>query len=195
MIRVFTALCKSLFEKLTDEDIFNEATGEFRQYDEKCPRCGTSGKLYPYGDYSRNLVSHNGDETVENCVKPLRFKCASCGATHALLSDIIIPYSPYSLRFKLTVLIAYFKRDMTVVAVCEHFGIAVSTLYSWKQCLLEHKELLRGVLENLKESAISFLQSLLESSYFSDFLRDFYQQHSFSFIQNISITTAQSVPP
>jgi hypothetical protein len=95
----------------------------------------------------------------------------------------------------LSVLIAYFKRDMTVVKICSQFGIAVSTLYKWKERLLSHKELLLGTLVNQAESALSFLQGLLGSVSLSGFLRNFFQRHAFSFFQNKSITAAQSVPP
>jgi len=195
MIRFFTALCKSVFENLTDVDIFKDATDGFCHYDEKCPNCGASGKLFPYGSYSRNLVSYDDGETIEFHVSPRRFECASCGVTHALLPDILIPSSPYSLRFKLAVLIAYFERNTTVVAVCERFGIAVSTLYSWKELLLEHKELLFGMLANLEESAIAFIQNLFEVSCFSDRLRSFFCRHAFSFMQRNPTTVTRSPPP
>jgi transposase-like protein len=184
MIRLFTKLCKSLLENFTDVDIFKEATDAFRHYDKKCPRCGALRKLFPYGDgYFRNLVSHQNGETVESRVNPRRFKCASCGATHALLPDILIPYSPYSLRFKLAVLIAYFERNVTVEAICKCFGIAVSTLYSWKKRLIEHKDLLLGMLESQKESAIAFLRRLSEADCLSDHLHNFSHKHTLSFMQ------------
>ena len=183
MIRHFTALCKTIFDNFSDEAIFKDATGEFCHYGEKCPRCGAFGKLSPYGSYFRNLVSYKDGIIVESRVSPLRFECTSCGATHALLPDIIIPYSPYSLRFILTVLTAYFERKTTVAEVCCRFSIAVSTLYSWKERLLEHKELLLGILESLKESGITFLRSLFGVACLSDRLRSFFQRYAFSFMQ------------
>jgi len=195
MIRLFTTLCKSLLEKLTDVAIFNDATGQFNHYDEKCPSCGAVGKLSPYGNYSRNLVSHKNGTTVEANVNPSRFECTSCGVTHALLPDILIPYSPYSLRFKLAVLTAYFDRNTTVAAVCERFGIAVSTLYSWKKRLLEHEELLLGALASLEVSAITFVKNLFEATCLSDHLQSFFQQYAFSFMQHTPATATRCRPP
>ena len=195
MIRLFTALCKTIFDHFTDVDIFNNATGGFRHYGEKCPRCGASGKLSPYGSYSRDLVSYKGGIPIESRVSPLRFECASCGATHALLPDILVPYSPYSLRFKLAVLTAYFEKKITVVELCEHFGIAVSTLYSWKERLLEHKELLLGILAGQKESAVAFLRNLFGAVCISDHLRNFFHRHAFSFMQGQPATATWSCPP
>ena len=195
MIRRFTTLCKAILDNLSDEDIFLKATDEFRHHGEKCPCCGAVGKLSPYGGYSRNLVSHKNRITIESRVRPLRFKCASCRATHAILPDILIPYSQYSLRFMLTVLLAYFKRDKTVVAICERFGIAVSTLYAWKERLLKHKELLLGVILNRKQPARTFLQNLFGSADISDRLLYFFNQYAFSFLQNQPIAATCSPPP
>ena len=195
MIRVFSILCKTLLEKLSDVEIFKKATDEFDHYNESCPRCGAFGKLSPCGSYSRDLVSYEDGVTVDSRVSPRRFKCASCGATHALLPDILIPYSPYSLRFKLTALTAYFDKDTIVSAVCERFGIAISTLYSWKKLLLEHKELLLGIIVSQKESATFFIQSLLLSPCLSERLSSFFRRHAFSFMQRMPLTATRSLPP
>ena len=199
MIRVFAALCKSLFETLTDVSIFKNATDGFSYYGESCPNCGAAGKLSPYGSYFRNLVSYENGATVEERINPLRFECTSCGVTHALLPDVLTPYSPYSLRFKLAALTAYFERDTTVAdakptvhAICEHFGIAVSTLYSWKERLLEHKELLLGILASLQESVLAFLRNLFEAPCLSKRLRCFFRRHAFSFMQRTPATRSQS---
>jgi ribosomal protein S27AE len=200
MIRLFTALCKALFENLCDETIFLAAAGRFSYRGERCPKCGAGGKLSPYGDYSRGLVSLIGGKIDARRVKPLRFICAPCGATHALLPDILTPYSPYSLRFKLTVLIAYFEKmereqNITVAAICERFAIAVSTLYEWKELLLEHKDLMLGLLISRKEPALAFLRGLPGSGRPSGRLRDFFRKHGFSFLQNKSASAARSRPP
>jgi len=195
MIRLFTTLCKSVLEKLSDNDIFQEATDGFSYHDKQCPGCGATGKLSPHGCYYRNLISPDGDfkpdkqataKVIEYSICPLRFKCESCGATHALLPDILIPYSAYSLRFMLTVLVAYFERSktVTVTAVCTHYGIAISTLYAWKHRLLEHKDLLLGMLASLKEPAHTFIRGLFTSLRISEQLNDFFHRYSFSFLQN-----------
>ena len=194
MIRFYTSLCKALLEKFTDVAIFMEATDRFRHYNEKCPRCGAAGKLSPYGDYSRNLVSYKDGMLIESRISPRRFVCASCGVTHALLPDILIPYSPYSLRFKFAILTAYFKKDTNVTVICECFGIAVSTLYDWKKRLLEHKELLLGVLVSRKDSALAFIQDMFGSNYLSDHLCNFFHRYAFSFMQHPSRTATRSPP-
>jgi ribosomal protein S27AE len=195
MIRVFAKLCKTLLEKLTDVEIFKQAADGFDRYNESCPSCGAFGKLSPCGSYSRNVVSYEDGTVVDSRVSPHRFECASCGATHALLPDILIPNSSYSFRFKLFALIAYFDRDTTVSAVCERFGIAVSTLYSWKKLLLEHKELLLGIVASQKESAIAFIQSLFWSPKLSSRICGFFRRHAFSFMQRTPAAATRSPPP
>lgn len=86
-------------------------------------------------------------EPVTHTVTVQRYRCGSCGHTHALLSSALVPYSSYSLRFILSVLRAYFLRTDTVAGICERVGIAISTLYRWKKLFLTHKQLWLGVLE------------------------------------------------
>jgi len=196
MIRHFTAQCKLLLNSLIDEDLFYEATKEFSHYNEPCPRCGASGKLSRYGDYSRWLVFKIDESAFSRRIRPLRFKCASCDATHALLPDILVPYSPYSLRFKLSALIAYYERNTTVVAVCEQLGIAVSTIYAWKELFLSHKDLMLGLLASGKEPALAFLRRLFgANNCLSDRLRSFFRRYAFSFMQNRSTSATQSNSP
>jgi transposase-like protein len=95
----------------------------------------------------------------------------------------------------LTVLIAYFERNTTVVEVCKYFSIAVSTLYIWKERLLEHKELLLGELMSRKKPALAFIHTLLGSDCISDHLSDFFHRHDFSFMQDRLTVATRSVPP
>jgi len=201
MIRYFVELCKQKLESLSDETIFHDSTSGFNCYGKKCPKCGATGTLSPYGDYPRYLISFKGGKIIESLVKPLRFECKpggtthGCGTTHALLPDVLVPYSPYSLRFMLTVLIAYFERDTTVVAICKRFCIAVSTLYVWKARLLEHKALLLGELMSRKKPALAFIHNLLGSDCLSDHLSGFFHRYDFSFMQDRLQVATRSVPP
>jgi hypothetical protein len=94
---------------------------------ECCAACGAFGRCAPYASYTRWVVSiqRGVREEYELCVE--RVICNSCGHTHALLSDVLIPYGSYSLRFILHVLRAYLIRMGTVAALCVSFSIAVST--------------------------------------------------------------------
>ena len=157
-----------------------------------CPKCGTTGRLAPHGSYTRYLVTHDDGVVTTSLLEVKRFKCPSCRATHALLPDVLIPYGTYSLRFKLTVLLAYFERSMTVGAICSHFAIAISSLYTWLKQFGEHKELLLGVLLSLSTPAVEFIVDWLPKAV--DPLRRFIAMFGFSFLQNNRKTT-QYAPP
>ena len=197
MIRLFKELCKTLLENLTDEEIFLKATDDYNHHSERCPRCGVRGRLSPHGIYSRQLVSYENGMVLDQRISLQRFECNSCYSTHALHPDILIPFSPYSLRFKLTVLIAYFERDTTVASICNHFCIAVSTLYEWKKGLLEHKDLLFSILinRNRNKSAVAFIYGLLGSTRLSGILGDFFHRYDFSFLQSRPPTATRGRPP
>jgi transposase len=132
---------------------------------------------------------------AESRVKLLRFECKSCGVTHAIIPGNLIPYSPYNLSFKLIVLIAYFERTTTVVALCANYGIAVSTLYAWKHRLLEHKDLALGALLSMKTLAVDFLRGFFDSVQISDRLSGFFKRFGFSFMQNRCAPATRSTPP
>ena len=195
MIRHFDGLCKALLEKTIDLDIFIDATNRFKYGSAACPRCGAKGRLSGYGDYRRNLVSHSRGRTKSHAVRPYRFKCASCVSTHALLPDILVPYSPYTIRFKLELLAAYYEREATVEAICGRFGVAISTLYAWKKLFESHIALLLGVLSSLKEPALAFLIGLLRSDRLSVTLRGFFLKLGFSFMQRQPGAATRSRPP
>ena len=173
--------------------IYQDVADRYKHYDERCPHCGAKGKLKPYGSYYRHMVYYTDSKVEDKRIKVLRFKCKSCGKTHALLPDILIPYSSYTLAFKLTVLLEYFKREKTVIQICEYFGIAVSTLYAWKKQLLDHKELVIGVMASKTANIVAFLREFIDSNC----LQRFFSKYGFSFMQTRRNRrqTTQSVPP
>ena len=195
MIPFFTGLCKTSLKFILGKTIFQEANKEYRNYGESCPACNASGKLTQYGTYERNLVDYIDGQIFDSRVEVIRFICASCNTTHALLPHLINPYSPYSLRFKLLVLIAYFERKTTVANICESFGVAVSTLYDWKKLFTNHQELFIIIFLKHKKPALEFLKGLLESDRLSDEFHEFFRRYAFPFLKRKTSVTTRSVPP
>ena len=195
MIRLIAAICKTFLESLTDVQIFQDASDGYVHHGKHCPLCGAIGKLEPYGGYFRWLVYRWKRKTVSRRVRIRRFKCGSCDSTHALLPDILTPYSPYSLHFKLTVLIAYFERGCTVAEICKEYCIAVSTLYEWLKLLASHRELMVGVLISRGTPALGFLRSLMGSDDLSGALSRFSRKFGFSFLQRKPAAATLSNPP
>ena len=114
MIRIFNLFCKLKEIKISDQEWFDQAARSLRLSDQPCPCCNSKGDLIPHDVYSRYMVTLKNHRPVTVVLRVPRVKCTSCGRTHALLPEMLIPYSSYSLRFVLTVLEAYFLHAHTV---------------------------------------------------------------------------------
>ena len=58
----------------------------------KCPHCKANNKLVKYGTYNRNLSILIDDNIIKFNIYVQRVICNSCGSTHALLPNFIVPY-------------------------------------------------------------------------------------------------------
>ena len=150
---------------------------------ETCPCCGSTGNCIRHASYDRFAIDFQGGKPVDNRITILRVICGSCGHTHAVLIDGLIPYNSYSIFFVLWALALYFSDISTVAAVCDRFGIPPTTLYRWKNAYLDHKELWLGVLNDASISEADFIRILRRFPSFSDFLRKFFQSYGRSFLQ------------
>lgn len=192
MIRPFTVFCKLNQISFSDRQWFEQEAGSLNRTDGICPVCQAKASMSPFASYPRYLVEWKEGEAVLHEVTVQRYRCSSCGHTHALLPSSLVPYSSYSLRFILLVLREFFLGRTCVQGLCEHAGIAVSTLYRWKVLFLKHKALWLGVLEDLAASQVSFLGGMDGT-----FLQEFYQAFRFSFLQRLrsgSTEPPQKVP-
>ncbi len=183
MIRVFKLFCKLIFINFSAEDFFLESMAEFNPYKHKCPCCGAKHPDWEkHSCYDRYLISFE-NSCVSSCqITIVRYKCSSCGHTHAVLPESIIPYRSYSFLFIISVMMDYFKRPLTIEGICDKYNISVSTLYSWKKLFLQQKKLWLGLLENAYTSAIQFLNSFLDETRIYE-LEDFFKTASLSFLQ------------
>ena len=157
MIRIFDLFCKLKDIKISDQEWFDQAVRSLDLSVHPCPYCHSKGHLIPHDVYSRYMVTLKGHRPVTAVLRVPRVKCTSCGHTHALLPEMLIPYSSYSLRFVLTVLEAYFLHAHTVEEICETYQIAHSTLYVFRSLFLSHKRLILGVLDDMQETASGFI--------------------------------------
>lgn len=79
------------YNKLVDSIQFNCVT---------CS-CGHSGTLIKHAYYNRYLKISGG---IKERLSILRLKCSFCGKTHAVLPDIIVPYSQISLNDQIIII-------------------------------------------------------------------------------------------
>ncbi|WP_423774055.1 DUF6431 domain-containing protein [Anaerotruncus colihominis] len=83
------------------------------------PICSSRENWAPHAEYQRSLIDFWGVAYAAITVK--RVRCSSCGHTHAVLPDFIIPCITCSLLFILQVLAAYFLGSRTVDEMCGRF--------------------------------------------------------------------------
>ncbi len=111
--------------------------------------------------------------------------CRSCGHTHALLPDFIIPYAQYGLFFILRILGEHFIKPLPVGSLCARFSVTVSMFYRWKKLFLLHKKLWLGILTDAETHAAGFLKHLASAGSYSDvFASPFRLAAGFSFLQS-----------
>lgn len=153
-----------------------------------CPFCGAKHPEWSYHDsYKRYLISFEMGTTITYDIDTTRIICSSCKHTHAILPEIIIPYSSYSLIFVLSVLRDYYLSHMTVQLLCDKYQISPSTLYTWKRLFAIHKKLWLGILEDIYQSSIDFLSSIPSINTSAD-LSSFFEHQGYSFLQGVSKT-------
>ncbi|MDP4177180.1 MAG: DUF6431 domain-containing protein [Bacillota bacterium] len=104
-----------------------------------CPFCKTKHPNWSrHAVYQCYFVSFEHGNTISHIVTIKRYKCSSCGHTHAILPESLIPYQSYSFLFIIAVLRDYFAKSLTVERICEKYNISISTLYAWKDLFVRN---------------------------------------------------------
>jgi len=185
MIRVFELFCKLNLINLSAKDLFLQSMAEFQLNDHKCPFCSAKHPDWKrHAVYERYLISFESGRNISYLITIVRYKCSSCGHTHAILPEFIIPYQSYSLLFILSVMRDYFMGSLTVADICEKYDISISTLYSWKKLFLRHKKVWLGLLDDACTSSLQFLDLLFRNHLRT--LKEFFLMAGVSFLQSPS---------
>ena len=183
MIREKSLFCKLIHIKSSSKVLFDSFMAGFHPQLQTCPCCGTKGNCRIHAYYDRSLADFMGGAPVRHSLCIMRLIC-TCGHTHAILPDFIIPYSGYGLFFILRVLAVYFLHLSTVERLCERFSITLSQLRRWLQLFRVQKEEWLGVLSSMETSGLSFLKTLLTQTAYSDFASAFVRHFAKSFLQS-----------
>ena len=154
----------------------------FRPEKEVCPACRQRGACHIHAYYNRFIVDFINGAPVTSVLRIMRVRC-SCGSTHAILPDPVIPYRSHSLFFILRVLSEYFRRK-NVLRLCDKYLISVSQLYRWKKIFLIHRREWLGLLKASSSTPSSFITELLRVSPFKDFSQPFFMLTTMSFFQS-----------
>ena len=156
---------------------------EFRPQLRTCPQCGAKGSCRIHAYYGRSIVDFINGKPVCHDLCITRLIC-SCGHTHAILPDFIVPYSSYGLFFILRVLAEHFAGLDSVERICERFSITRNQFYHWLSMWHTHKSLWLGVLSSTETTDLSFMQELITASGYSDFASNFVRRFAVSFLQS-----------
>lgn len=190
MIRVFTVFCKLNQISFSDRQwLEKDLDGFYPGTGGACPFCRAKGCLSKFACYDRYLIELKEGTPVAHEVRVPRYRCTSCGHTHALISCSLVPYRSYSLRFILQTLRCYFLHQKTTAALCEAAGISLSTLYEWKKLFLRQKSLWLGILSDMEEPAVHFLEGLS-----GKLLMDFHGVFLFSYLEHMQGTDGEGPP-
>ena len=169
MIRKNSLFCKLIRIKSSSKFLFDSFMAGFLPEKETCACCGASHTCHFHASYERNLIDYISGRTVYHTVCICRVISSGCGHIHAILWDLIIPYSTYGLFFILQVIAEYLIGRYTIEQLCSRFDISHSMLYRWYSLFLSHKQEWHGVLTSAETSSFSFLKSLCRILGFSAF--------------------------
>ena len=184
MIRKNVLFCKLIRIKKSSKVLFESYMASFCPERETCPICGSSGNCHVHAYYGRRIIDFIHGKPVTQEITVLRLVCVSCGHTHAVLPDMIIPYSGYGLFFILRVLAEAFLDRSSVEALCERFRITRNQFYKWKQIFSQHKQEWLGMLEHSETSGLDFLLGIARLPEYSLFSGGFADKTAYSFLQS-----------
>ena len=183
MIRKNALFCKLIRIKKSSKVLFESYMASFFPEREACPICGSSGNCHVHAYYGRRIIDFIHGKPVLQEITVLRLVCESCAHTHAVLPDMIIPYSSYGLFFILRVLAEAFLDRSSIEALCERFCITRNQFYKWKQIFFQHKQEWLGMLEHSETSGLDFLLGIAWLPEYSLFSCIFTDKTAYSFLQ------------
>ena len=184
MIRKNLLLCKIIRIKTSSKSLFDSYMDQFRPERETCPVCGSTGNCHIHDYYGRAIIDFKSGKQEKSDLCILRVFCDNCNHAHAILPDIIIPYSSYSLFFVLRILGEYFAGFYTIEHLCERYGISRNQLFKWIDLFKSHKQEWLGLLADAEVSDFSFLKNLAAADSYSSFSMEFIRRSSRSFLQS-----------
>ena len=182
MIRKNSKIFNILKQKNSSKSLFDDFMAGFCPEKEVCPSCRSTGNCINHAYYDRMIIDYISGNVVVKTVHILRVKCKSCGHTHAILPDFIIPYSSYGLFFVLQVLTRLFLKINTIESLCEKYDVDLKTIRRWISVFQKHKCLSLGSLQDYSTSKAVFIRRIIEHN-LSSFLQDFLDKTSYSFLQ------------
>ena len=183
MIRENYLFCNLIQLKKSTKFLFDDFMSTFCPEKEQCPVCKRIGDCVIFASYKRYAIDFIAGKPTVTRLNVSRVAC-SCGCTHAILPDPIIPYDSYSLLFILRALAEYSLNLRTVSELCDRFGIVQSTLYRWKQLFKEHRREWLGLLASHEQTIFASIKTIVLIDPFKNFAVAFFNNTGRSFMQS-----------
>lgn len=191
MIRLFVDLCKCFhaIKNNDDYELYCSYTDHALMDRVSCPvsSCHAKGSFHNDGSYVRLFVCYTDSQVKRHHVTVPRQECNSCGHSHALLAPVIVPYSPFSFHFVISLLYEYItNKCRTVRELCQKYDISVSTLYRILHRFLDDRKRMLGMMQAAISRAQELLVLFLGESFTDQTdcrLRDYFLGNGFSFLQ------------
>lgn len=189
MLRLNLSVCKLFhkFKHLDDNSLYlamsQSLSRDLSSF--RCPKCKAPSKLYHNGCYNRHLVYYHNDKTHDTSVSITDIRCTSCGATHAILPSLIVPYCSYSLNFIIALIYSHLTRRFNnIELLCEHFDISTRTFYRIINHFYEDVFSMRILLSDIYDS-LDLVSKLyvLDPASLHTCVYDFFLQTGHSFMQ------------
>lgn len=146
------------FKGITPE-IYGNVTANLQIYQLRCS-CGHAGCMVRHGYYRRRLKTRQGTIALHI----LRVKCKECGRTHAILPELIVPYSQIPADLQQYMLLYPLGSPELESLMQENSDISESNILAvrsryrknWKERLLTMGRLLWNDISDLIRTAFSF---------------------------------------
>lgn len=189
MIRLFLNLhkCFHTIKYNNDYQIYLSYTSNANPDIIPCPSCGAKGNYHNCGSYNRTLLCYSSGQVENYEITVNRIECTSCGHSHALLAPVIIPYSPFSFHFVISLLYDFLTHKFsTITKLCLEYAISVSTLYRIYHRFIEDRKLMLGMMQAAATQEFKILKEFIDNGFnkkVDSLLCDFYRSNNASFLQ------------
>ena len=178
-----------MIKKNNDYEIYCSYTDNALKDTVSCPfpTSHAKGRFHNDGTYERLLVCYTDSQVVRHQIPIPMIECDSCGHSHAILAPVIIPYSPFSFHFVISLLYDYVTHNYeTIATLCQKYDISISTLYRIYHRFISDRMLMLGMMETAIAQAQELLCTLADENFIGlvdPMLQEFFRSNNASFLQ------------
>lgn len=135
----------------------------------RCPKCQSS-QLIRWGTYERTAIYIGESQVEEKRLTIQRYRCKSCGKTHGILPEGLIPYKQFATDIITEVLLNPYSKNINDITNY----ISYETIKRWqKQYKMFHPYLVtmfktrnkNEILKKIKENIIEFYESYYKQNH------------------------------